>query len=365
MNPFKSPLLSIICFCFLLLLFTGCGKEEPPPKKEVVRPVKVMRVKDVRTLSNLSLPSVVRASRRAILSFKVSGPLVSFPVKEGDRVKKGQIIAQIDKRDFQTAVEEALARCRQAEEQFRRYKELYAKKQVSKADFDRFRAARDVAKARLEAAVNALKDTTLRAPFDGVVAKRYVENFQKVRAKEPIVLLQDIRTIEVVINVPELVMAALKEGGTQKVTARFEAIPGKEFPLTLKEFSTQADPATRTYEVVFTMKQPKEALILPGMTATVTATSAIASEEKNPAILVPAWAVIGAPGEKSFVWVFDEKTSTVHKREVKIGPLKGSQNIKILDGLKTGELVVVAGCTQLKEGQKVRLWERQREGIER
>ncbi len=348
---------------FLLLPSCKEKKAEIENKPEVIRPVKIMKVKDVKTLSSFSLPGLVRASRRAILSFKVSGPLVYLPVKEGDFVKKGQVIAQIDKRDFQTAVEAAYARCRQAEEQFRRYKELYAKNQVSKADFDRYRAARDVAKAQLEDAINALKDTTLRAPFSGVIAKRFVEVYQKVKAKEPIVFLQDISKIEIVVNLPELIMAAVKEGGVRKIVAKFEAIPGKEFPLTLKEYSTQADPATQTYEVVFLLDQPQEARILPGMTATVIATSALPSPEKKPSIIVPAWAVIGAPGGKSFVWIYDPQTSVVHKREVQVGPLKGSGSIKITDGLRPGEIIVIAGCTKLREGMKVRPWERQREGI--
>jgi len=355
--------LAILVSLFLLPACKGGEESKAEEKPEVIRPVKVRQVKDVQTLSSFSLPGLVRASRRAILSFKVSGPLVYLPVKEGDFVRKGQVIAQIDKRDFQTAVEAAYARCRQAEEQFRRYKELYAKKQVSKADFDRYRAARDVAKAQLENAINALKDTTLRAPFSGVIAKRFVEPYQKVKAKEPIVFLQDISKIEIVVNVPELIMAAIKEGGQRTIVAKFEAIPGKEFPLSLKEYSTQADPATQTYEVVFLMEQPKEANILPGMTATVVATSQLPPPEEKPSIIVPAWAVLGAPGGKSYVWVYDPEAGVVHKREVQVGPLKGSGSIKITDGLKPGELIVVAGCTKLKEGMKVRPWERQREGF--
>jgi len=356
----RSMLPQCCLVVFSVLLLVGCDKKEEPKPVEVIRPVKLMKVQAGTVIADYSLPGQVRAARRAELSFKVSGPLVALPVEEGQHVKKGELIAQIQKRDFLTALEEARARALEAEKQFKRYKELYAKKQVSRADYDRYRAARDVARARLEDAANALKDTTLRAPFDGVIARRYVENFQKVQAKEPIVSLQDISRIEILVNVPELQMAALKEEGPGKVYAVFESIPGKKFPLTMKEFSTQADPATQTYQVVFVMSQPEEASILPGMTAMVTAETTRGVSGKK-VIRIPAIAVMEGAGKQPYVWVYDEKSSTVHKQPVKVGRLTGSEDIFIEEGLKGGETIVVAGLTQLEEGMKVRPWEKQRE----
>jgi RND family efflux transporter MFP subunit len=357
---FSTGLLTILLAVFLL---TGCSKEEKTEKVKVVRPVKIMTIQTRSSALRHSFPGTVRAARRAVLSFKVSGPLVALPVEEGQQVKQGDVIAQIQKRDFQTALEEARARNLEAEKQFRRYQELYARKQVSRADYDRYRAARDVARAQLEDARNRLKDTTLRAPFDGVISKRFVENYQKVQAKEPIVNLQDISRIEVLVDVPELLMADLRARRHLKILAMFESIPDKQFPLEVKEYSTQADPATQTYQVVLVMDQPAEANILPGMTAMVTAEVIEDAPGTGPGnISIPAIAVLDAPGDHPYVWRFDAKTSTVHKVPVKIGRLQGSRNILITEGLKGGETIVVAGVTQLEEGMKVRPWEKQREG---
>jgi len=206
-----------------------------------------------------------------------------------------------------------------------------------------------------------LKDTRLLAPFDGYISKRYVENYYEVKAKEPIVNLQDVSKIEILVNLPELTMAAVKEENLGEIIARFDAIPGKSFPLRVKEYSTEADPATQTYQVVFVMDQPNGANILPGMTATVIAAFKEGAGSK-PRIIIPDLAVLDAPTDRPYVWLFDPTSGTVHKRFVRIGRLVDSGGILIQEGLKPGDQIVVAGVTKLEEGMKVRPWELQREG---
>ena len=359
----RTVLVKTVVLLTMGLLLIGCSKEEPVEEVEVVRPVKIMTVQTEEAAASHTFPGQVRAARRSELSFKVSGPLVALPVEEGQMVNKGELVAQIQKRDFQTALNEAQARNLEAEKQFRRYKELYAKKQVSRADYDSYRAARDVARAQLEDARNSLKDTSLTAPFDGVISKRFVENFQKVQAKEPIANLQDITRIEILVNVPELLMAALKrEKDHQVVYASFETLPGQEFELTVKEFSTQADPATQTYQIVLIMDQPAEAVILPGMTAMVKAQAVKEGDAAGQNIIIPAIAVMDEAGNGPYVWLLDREKSTAHKTRVTIGRLEGSENIYVEEGLKDGDTVIIAGVTQLAEGMKVRPWEKQREG---
>lgn len=325
-----------------------------------IKPVKLFAIAAGSEELRVSLPGRVRAAKRSELSFKVSGPLEELPVIEGQLVKKGETIARILPRDFETSLAEARARELQAEQQYRRYKDLYTKRQASKADFDRFRASRDVARAKLEDARNALNDTNLVAPFDGVIAKKYVENFEKVQAKQPIVYLQQVDQLEVLVDVPELMMAQFREAPLIKVTTEFDAIAGKSYPLTVKEFSTAADPATQTYQVVLALAQPEEANILPGMTAKVTVTTE--EEEAQPRIQIPAIAVLNDSDGNNYVWVFNKESRTVTKRIVELGKLAGTSNALVADGLVGGEEIVMAGVTQLAEGMEVRPWDKQREG---
>jgi RND family efflux transporter MFP subunit len=338
----------------------GCKKEKKKEAKPIVKPVKIMTVKSSSQPKTITLPGRVRAAKRSELSFKVSGPLYRLPIEEGQVVKKGDLIAQILPRDFQVALDAAKARKVEAENQYNRYKELYARRQVAKAEFDRYKAARDIARAELEDAENARLDSSLRAPYDGVIAKRYVENFEKVQAKQPIALLQSIEQLEILVDVPELIMASLRKNSDPKIAVSFDAIPGMKFPIKIKEFSTQADLATGTYQVVFSMEQPQEATILPGMTAQVSGSTA-GSADGTDIIKIPAIVVMNGADKASYVWQFKPESKTVHKIQIEIGSIEGSSDIIVKKGLQGGETLVIAGLTKLSEGMQVRPWEKQRE----
>ncbi len=112
----------------------ACKKKEEAPR-EVVRPVKLTTVEAGGGEVRRTFPGKVRATRRVDLAFQVSGPLIELPVKEGEQVRKGRLLARILPRDFETAVSRARAKALEAEQQYQRYRDLYIKKQVSKADF--------------------------------------------------------------------------------------------------------------------------------------------------------------------------------------------------------------------------------------
>jgi RND family efflux transporter MFP subunit len=345
---------TVICLSLALaFVAASCGKKEEPPPREVIRPVKMMTVAGAGTEGQREYPGRIRASRRVDLAFQVSGPLIELPVDEGMQVKKGQVLGRILPRDFETNVNKARANALEAEQQFQRYRDLYIKKQVSKADFDKYKADSDIAKARLKEAEDALDDTYLRASFSGVVAKRYVENFEDVKAKEPIVSLQDISQVEVLIDLPESIFARVKGAAKPEVYATFATAPGKRYPLTVKEFSTQADPRTQAYQVTLLMPQPREINVLPGMTANVIGVTPL-GESTGDRILIPAIAVVSDESGQAHVWVYDSETTTVSQQKVTVGGLTGTKDIEIVDGLNPGDTIAVTGVGQLREGMKVR-----------
>lgn len=207
-------------------------------------------------------------------------------------------------------------------------------------------------KAQVDFAKLQLDYTTLKAPFSGVVSRRYVDNFQEVRAKQQIVSLDDISSVEILVDVPEIIMANIRGDGVGDVVAEFAAAPGKQYPMTIKEYATRADPKTQTYQVVFRMPQPDDINILPGMTATVTG-SPRQREQTKEIFVVPAIAVVGDAAGNPFVWIVDKETMKVSQRPVKTGDLTGTDSIRIPEGLKSGELVAVSGVSRLREGMQV------------
>ena len=361
----SCPLFSLFHTATVILLtfslafsLSGCGKKkEEVVKKEVVRPVKIMTVSRTGAEEvKREFPGKVRADQQVDLAFQVAGPLISLPVKEGQHVKKGQILARIKPRDFETEIDKAKAKALEAEQQFLRYKDLYAKNQVSKADFDKYKSQYDISRAHQKEAEDAMDDTFLRASFAGVVARKYVENFQDVQAKEPIVSLQDISQVEVLVNVPENMISRIeKEKGKKRTVAHatFVAAPGQQFPLTLKEYATEADPQTQTFLVTLLMDQPSTINVLPGMTATVIGNKSTEKSDQGE-ITVPAIAVFSDYDGDSSVWVFKTETQTVHQRKVKTGELSGADSIKIISGLEVGEQIAVTAVNSLQEGMKVK-----------
>ena len=350
---------SLLFAALVAVALTGCGSDEVVEREPVVRPVKTMIVGGGQG-ERLSFPGTVQASDRAVLSFRVAGPLVELPVDEGDEVRRGQLMARIDPRDFEIALAEAKAGYEKGEADYTRYKNLYERNAVPLAELELRRAARDVAAASYDQAQASLRDTRLLAPFHGRVGRKYVENFEDVVAKERILTLHDIDVVEVVIDAPEYVMATFEDSSNPRFTASFTSAPGIEFDLKLKEATAEADIQTQTFQVTFSMPQPEELRVLPGMTAEVNAYGDAPGEEAgaDAEFLIPAEAVFASAGGEPQVWVVDTSNLTVHQRGVRVGAVTGENSIRILEGLERGETIAVAAVHQLQNGSEIRLMER-------
>jgi RND family efflux transporter MFP subunit len=341
-------------FCAFL---SGCTKEDAPVQEEVARPVKTITVEGGGAGALRQYPGRVRAASRADLSFEVAGKLIELPVKEGQVVQEGELVGRLDDRDLSSDLKSAKAENENAEANFKRGATLVKDGFISKTDYDKLLAQRDVTAAALTRAQKAVEDTRLVAPFTGRVARRLVENFQDVQAKEPIVSLQDIEQLEILIDIPENRAIRVREAGRDaaKVHAVFEAAPGREFPLTIKEFSTEANPETQTFEVVLAMPQPEGLLLLPGMTAMVWSELKGAGQEaRADSFVVPATALLADEAGKTHVWVVDTQSNTVTMRAVETGDLGGTASIRVISGLKAGETIAVSAVSRLREGMTIR-----------
>ncbi len=340
-------------------LITACS-EEVVERAAVVRPINILTVGGLTGGEVLKYPAEIRPIQNAELAFEVPGRLIELPVVEGEDVMAGQQLASLDPADFQSVVNEVQAAFNAAESTYNRYLGLFDTGAVSAQAFELAQRNVEVAAAQLETATKGLNDTRLIAPFSGRVSRTYVDNFSNVQAKQAVILLQDTSSLEVLINVPEQDWQRARPGVTLaqrsellRSRVSIASIPGRDFPAVLTEFSTAADPVTRTFGARLRFDPPNDLALLPGMTAEVTINIPEEALGASAAVWIPSAAVLADDVGSATVWTVDSTTMQVHRTGVEVGALSGA-DIRILGGLAVGDRVAVSGVHNLREGMEVR-----------
>jgi len=334
----------LILSCFLF----GCKPKAAVEK--TVRPVKVLTVESRSNTTTHTFPGKVQESREVKLAFRVPGPLIKLNAKEGMFVKKGDLLAQIDPRDFQVLLDAAKTNWEHAKQDAKRYQELYEKKSVPESTKEKVEVAAAVAESNYNKAKNALNDTKLFAPFDGYVQMKLVENFEKVGAGHPILTLLDVSVLEVIAGVPESIAShsddfksfscIIKNGSTRIVGA------------TLKEISKKTAGYNQVYPITVYLNKDEAKKLCPGMNASLNIE--ISEESIVDGFELPVTSVVNYKG-KSIVWVYNQKQQVVNQREIDVIRLLANDKILVRKGLNEGEQIVVAGAAFLIEKQKVKL----------
>lgn len=355
-----------LAFAALIVGFSlaGCGGDDIPDEPPASRPVKIFTVEGIGNAATRNFPGSVRASKRADLSFRVAGVLEQMLVKEGESVKKGALLAALDPTDYKITLEDRQATFDNAERNFTRAKELIVDGNISKLDYDRMEANFKTSSAALSQARQDLEYTELRAPFDGSIGIREVENFEEVMAKQTIFRFQDDTQLDITVDLSESLVRSLQvrdpgvgeaedTAGRNKIIsyARFEGRDNTRFPLRVKEVATKADPQTQTFRVTLTMPAPTEFRVLSGMTVTVEIDfSQVMNADESK--WLPIAAVQADSSLDARVWILDKTSMTVSSLPVTIGRMSG-RRIEVKTGLSGGEEVVSVGAAYLSEGMRV------------
>jgi RND family efflux transporter MFP subunit len=367
-HSMKSLLPCVVSLALSLCVLTGCSEEVV--EKTFIRLVRTMEVQSFEAIGNRSFPGRAQASREVNLSFRVTGPLIARAVDVGTVVKRGDLIARIDPRDFEVTLRDVQGQLAKAEATSVRTKKDYerllrireqdpgatSEAMIDKAQ-DNFESAKATVKS-LQAAEDSAKDqlkyASLKAPFDGTIVATYVENFQYVSAQQKVVRLLDYSNVEMVVNIPESFISSAKYIRTVSVV--FDTHPDTAITATIKEIGTEASQSTRTFPVTLSMEQPADFKILAGMAGkTVDIEADFPSDTTLAALEIPLSATfsVGEDG-KTWVWIVDPEKEIVHRKEVTMGGLTNN-GITILAGLTPGDILVTAGVHYLKEGQQVLL----------
>lgn len=349
----KTLLASMI---FSILTLSGCGSDEIQQAPPASPKPTLTEIVSAQASDDLSFNGVVRAAKRADLTFRVNGRLTNIYVKEGDEVKKGDLLAKLDARDANTALASAQLELKNTKLEHERANAIYKKSQaISKSDLDAITTRYNLAKNRVDEATRQMEYTTLKAPFSGIIGRKLVDNHVQIQANSPVLTLHDLKDLEVVINIPHKVV--LSGSNKTEANAILNAIPGQEFPLVLRTFASQPDPVTQTYPVALGFSDLKGFRVLPGMSVKVFPSNELSDLS---IMTLPISALMPDNQDKQFIWVVDDNNIAV-KRYVEIGALSKNR-IVIKENLAQGERVIIAGVSSVREGMEVRPYTDERNG---
>ena len=362
MRAIGSKIILASAFLITLIFASSCGKTDGEQVREAaVRPVKLITLSGASNQQVARYPAVLDAAQTSDLSFQVGGLIADLAVTNSQKVQAGDVIASLDQRDFQSQVKSARAQFENAEEEYQRAVRLSQADAIARSVLEQRKSQRDVAKSQLDTAEKALGDTVIRAPFTGVVAQTPVSARQTVSAGQIVATLIGTENLdgagiaEATVNVPASVIARSQETENRTAFVILDAAPGNRIEATFKSASLLADSTSQTYAVTFTFDPPRNLVVLPGMHATLELSeSRRTGDSQSQRVSVPLSAIL-SDGTARYVWIVDEDSMIVSKREVTVSDGIGESAV-VTEGLALGDMIATAGASYLAEGMQVRSW---------
>lgn len=279
----------------------------------------------------------VEATVMVPIAPRITAQLIKLDADEGSRVKKGEVLAQLEDQDLQEAIKELQAKEAYAKQEYDRDAELVKKNAVSKSEFERSKSDWDAAKAAVAKATVEQSFSTLTAPDDGTIIRRDGEVGQLIPANQPVFWMSCCSPLRISAEVDEEDIALVQPG--QEVLIRADAFPGQVFHGKVQSITPKGDPISRSYRVRIGFVDMTPLLI--GMTVE----NNIITRQTDDALLIPSGAIV-----QGYVWLVEG--GKLKKQKVTVGA-KGSQQTEIINGITEKDRVVVAPQPGFKEGQAV------------
>jgi membrane fusion protein, multidrug efflux system len=322
----------------------GCGHQPHPSAPEPQLPTAAVRVQTVEAKNRLATEEVVgtvRPELSASLSAKISGTIQQMLVVPGQHVKKGELLAQVDAREIQARLDQAIAVRDQVQRDADRQKKLMDEKILTQQEYDAVQAKLLVAQAAVREAETMLSYIRIAAPFDGVITAKRADVGDLAAPGKPLVDMEDPKSLRLEADVPEALTGRIKMGDKLAVKLAGAGFSGEAV---VSEISPAADPASRTFRVKLGLPPAPE--LRNGLFGRVAVPTAEVSAMRVPAAAV----VVRGQMELAFV-VVDRKAQM---RLVKTGKALDGE-VEIVSGLSPGEVLVVEGAARLRDGQPVEI----------
>ena len=286
----------------------------------------------------------LRANEAVTVTCKTTGIVKSIHFDEGQQVKAGQVLVELDDNEARANLAVAEAAKRDMDQQLQRSRALLAGQAVAQARVDQLLIQAQGAEAAVRAAQARLQDLSIRAPFGGVAGLRRVSPGALVRPADPVTTVDDVKTLKLDFTAPETVLRALQLG--MSITARSVAFPDQRFEGKVAALDTRIDPVTRTVAIVAELDNP-DFKLKPGMFMNV----GLQVEQRQRVVLIPEEALVPV-GDQQFVFVVSEKKAT--RRPVTIGARQANK-VEVVGGLKEGEVVITRGTQKVRDGAPVQV----------
>lgn len=334
-----------IALCLLL----SCTEEQDNAVDEpVVNPsVELYAIVDSPQREIISSVGTVRFRRETALGFTTSGKISSVRFNEGDRVKRGEMLAALDSTNVRADISLAAAELDRARSENDRIETLFTQGWVTKSRLEQSRANYQAAQARIEQAKFASDTSRLLAPSAGIIISRNIDPGQIVSAGESALVFGQIDS-GYILRVPLTALNAAKVSVGMPVNISISSIENELFAATISEIDGRADDQTGSFFAIVAL--PFDSRFRSGQIGTANFT--IASTEKI--IEIPSDALSGMRASEGIIYIYEPSTKRVAIRNVTLGPLN-DKKIVIRSGLSVGEQIVLRGHEKLSDGINVNI----------
>ena len=329
----------------LMFLFAGCQRQESREKGSL--PVKVKMMKATTGEASCEAYSgTVEGENTVPLSFPMAGTVQALHIHLGQQVRQGQLVATLDSLSSASAYSAARATLEQAEDAYRRMKELHGKGSLPDIKWVEVQSRVEQARSMEQIAAKNLKDCKLYAPLSGIVAEKNIEVGQNVLPGTPVARLVTASALKVKIAVPEAEIATVPIG--QKASVVAPALEGKAFTAYVAEKGVVANPLSRSYDVKLKV-EGSHAELLPGMVVDVALPSGM---NGNAFCIVPPHIVQLDEKNNAFVWIV--RDGKAYKQEISCGEYQ-ADGVAVLSGLSPNDSIIMEGQQKVCEGTEVTL----------
>lgn len=340
---FYKNLSFFLASVLLTLGFISCENQN----KESTSPVRNVILVDVETSGENDVTQyagVIKENKSVNAAFMTGGKLASMIVKEGDKVRKGQLLATIEDTDYKIGVNQLKVQYDQMTAEKKRMDEMYARHNIAHNDYEKFKAGYEQLGLQLEMAQNKLDYTKLYSPTDGFISYKYHSPGELVDAGTPIYKISDDTRLEVEADLPPGIY--LNRGEIKEAIGRI-GVSTPDIPLKIESFAPDAD-NNQLYHLRLSIPPSYNSSITPGMNVTVMIKM---NGEANGETLIPSRAIFDEDGLQ-YVWIFNAADSTITKKNISVvGQPEGGNSY--VEGLEGNHRIVATGVKQLVEGEKV------------